>query len=72
MYIERVVIRNFRNLMNIDIHLNSGLTCVVGENNSGKSNFLTAMRMVLDTNYPNYLRKLTKEDFTSGIDIKKA
>lgn len=70
MYIKRVVIRNFRNLKNIDIQLDSGLTCLVGENNSGKSNLLTALRLVLDTNYPNYYRKLSKEDFTAGIDIK--
>ncbi len=69
MYIKRVVIQNFRNLKNIDVQLNAGLTCLVGENNSGKSNFLTALRLLLDTNYPNYCRKLNKDDFSAGIDI---
>lgn len=69
MYIKRVVIKNFRNLKSIDLHLDPGLTCLVGENNSGKSNFIMALRLVLDTNYPNYFRKLSKEDFFSGTDI---
>jgi|GEM_PF-472601 len=69
MYIKRVFVRNFRNLKEVDVRFDSGLTCVVGENNSGKSNFLTALRLALDTNYSNYNRQLTKEDFTTGIDI---
>lgn len=71
MYIKRVVIKNFRNLQNIEMELDSNLTCLVGENNSGKSNFLTALRLVLDTDFSNYYRKLNKEDFTEGLDIRE-
>lgn len=69
MYITRVVVKNFRNLRAINVSLESGLTCVVGENNSGKTNLLTAIRLVLDANLPNYYRTLTKEDFSKGLDV---
>ena len=71
MHITRVVVKNFRNLRNIDVSLESGLTCVVGENNSGKTNLLTALRLVLDANLHNFHRTLSKEDFSNGLDVSK-
>lgn len=69
MHIRRVVIKSFRNLRSLDVSLEPDMTCVVGENNSGKTNFLTALRLALDANLPNYRRTLVKEDFSEGIDI---
>ena len=71
MYINRLVIKNFRNLKEIDVSLESGLTCVVGENNSGKTNLLVALRLVLDANLHNYHRTLTEEDFSNGVNYSK-
>jgi predicted ATP-dependent endonuclease of OLD family len=42
--ISRVVIKNYRNIENIDIHLSDTVT-LIGENNSGKSNFLRAITL---------------------------
>ena len=42
MKITRLIIKNYRNLKNIDIHLNDTVA-LIGENNSGKSNFLRAI-----------------------------
>ncbi len=69
MYISRVVIKNFRNFRSLDVNLELGMTCLVGENNTGKTNFLTALRLALDANFPNYRRTLDNEDFSRGIDI---
>ena len=44
MKISRVVIKNYRNIENIDIHLSDTVT-LIGENNSGKSNFLRAITL---------------------------
>lgn len=44
MKISRVVIKNYRNIENIDIHL-SDTVALIGENNSGKSNFLRAITL---------------------------
>jgi hypothetical protein len=39
MRISRVVIRNFRSFALLDVPINGNTTCVIGENNTGKSNF---------------------------------
>ena len=44
MKISNVVIENYRNLRNIDIELQDIVT-IIGENNSGKSNFLKAITL---------------------------
>ncbi len=69
MYISRIVIRNFRNFELLDARLCAGVTCVVGDNNTGKSNLLHAIRLACDINLPNYYRELTEQDFHCGIDI---
>lgn len=42
--ISRLIIKNYRNLRNIDIHL-SNTVALIGENNSGKSNLLRAVTL---------------------------
>ena len=69
MYIRRLVIRNFRALRYFDVALQPGLTCLIGENNTGKTTILHALRIVLDANLPNSYRQLSREDFASGVDI---
>ena len=44
MKINRIKINNYRNLRDIDIHI-SDIVAVIGENNSGKSNFLRAITL---------------------------
>jgi putative ATP-dependent endonuclease of OLD family len=41
---------------------------LVGENGSGKSNFLHALRLVLDPSLSETARQLTAEDFWDGLD----
>jgi len=62
MHISRLVVRNFRNLTAIDVPLRPGVTCVIGENNTGKTNLLHALRLVLDGDLPGYARQLTLAD----------
>lgn len=42
--ISRLIINNYRNLRNIDIHINDTVA-LIGENNSGKSNLLRAVTL---------------------------
>ena len=69
MYICRLVVRNFRNFEHIDVRLGGGITCIVGENNSGKTNLLHAIRLAIDANLSSYHRNLGLEDFTDDLDI---
>ncbi|MET7947152.1 AAA family ATPase [Micromonospora sp. NPDC005324] len=66
MRVDRLMIRNFRNLADIDIPLLPG-TVIVGENRAGKSNLLYALRLVLDPRLPNSDRVLAREDFWDGL-----
>jgi len=64
--LDRLRIRNFRNLAEIDIPLSPG-TVVVGENRAGKTNLVHALRLVLDASLPNSDRQLRAEDFWDGL-----
>lgn len=66
MRLTRLRIRNFRNLPALDAALSSNLV-VVGENRSGKTNFIQALRLVLDPSIPYGERRLTSADFWDGL-----
>lgn len=72
MYISRVVIRNYRSFEHLDIRIGSGTTCVIGENNTGKTNFLHAIRLCLDAHLSSTYRSLIPSDIHSAIDISHA
>ena len=59
MKISRVVIRNFRSFERLDVSISTGTTCVIGENNSGKTNFLRAIRLCLDAGLSSSYSNLT-------------
>ncbi|MEJ0022786.1 MAG: AAA family ATPase [Alphaproteobacteria bacterium] len=71
MQISRVVIRNFRSFEHLDVKLAPGTTCVIGENNTGKSNFLHAVRLCIDSGLSSTYRSLAPNDIHSGVDISK-
>lgn len=66
MRLSRLKISNFRNLLAIDIPLVGGAV-VVGENRSGKSNMLHAVRLVLDPSLSSLQRTLAPEDFAESL-----
>ncbi|SEB90941.1 putative ATP-dependent endonuclease of the OLD family [Rhodococcus pyridinivorans] len=66
MRLSRIAVKNFRNLVDIDVPLTRH-TVIVGENRSGKSNLLHAMRLVLDNTLSGDQRRLRPEDFWDGL-----
>jgi putative ATP-dependent endonuclease of OLD family len=64
--LSRIRVKNFRNLVNIDVPL-AQHTVVVGENRSGKSNLLHAVRLVLDSTLSAEQRRLKADDFWDGL-----
>ncbi|WP_071927052.1 ATP-dependent nuclease [Nocardia mangyaensis] len=66
MRLSRFTVSNFRNLRALDITLDGGAV-VVGENSSGKSNLLYALRLVLDPGMSGQQRTLTSEDFSESL-----
>lgn len=69
MYLSRIVIRGFRNFVKLDVPVEDRVTCVVGENNTGKTNLVLALRLALDAGLSSTYRNLTPDDFCSGTDI---
>ena len=47
MYINRVIIKNYRCLRSVDVQLNKGMNIIVGDNEAGKSTFLEAIHLSL-------------------------
>lgn len=71
MKISRIVIRNFRSFERLDVPISVGTTCVIGENNTGKSNFLHAIRLCLDAGLSSTYRSLIPNDIHSTVDISQ-
>lgn len=67
MHICRIFIKNFRNFRHLDIEIGQGVTCFIGENNSGKTNLFHALRLVLDGNFSSFRRRLQSEDLSAGL-----
>jgi putative ATP-dependent endonuclease of the OLD family len=65
MYLSKIQIANFRKIQSLDLELNKGLNLLVGENDSGKSAIIDAIKFVLGTHSNDWLR-LEKDDFYSA------
>lgn len=52
MYISKVKINNYRSIKDLTINFNPGKNIIVGKNNSGKSNIIKAINIVLGENSP--------------------
>lgn len=67
MFIERVVIKGFRNFKEALIPLNDGINVIIGHNNSGKSNLLHAIAFAL--NVEGIGRRFDIDDLFRETDI---
>ena len=65
MRIRKISIRNFRNLRRVDI-FPRGITVILGENNTGKSNFLHALRLLFDPQAESLRLALSQEDINDN------
>ena len=72
MYISRIVICNFRNFKFIDIPIQKGCSCLIGENNTGKTNLLHALRLAIDSNLSSSYRLLSEHDIHAGVTLSNA
>ncbi len=72
MYISRIVVRNFRNFQHLDVKLRPGVTCIIGENNTGKTNLLRAIRLAIDSRLSSQFRHLLPQDIHSGVNLSRA
>lgn len=64
MFLSSIQIVNFRNFEHETFHFSAGANTIVGDNDSGKSNVLTAMRLLLDDSYYASPKRLRDTDFS--------
>lgn len=64
MYLKYLQIVNFKNLKSARFEFSKGANTIIGENDSGKSNALTAMRILLDDSYFYNSKRLKESDFS--------
>lgn len=51
MYLKYLQIRNYKNMASARFEFGKGANTIIGENDAGKSNAMTAMRILLDSTY---------------------
>ena len=62
MFLAKIKIENFRIFQSFELTLNPGMNLVVGENNSGKTALIDAIKYALGTHSGQWIR-VTEEDF---------
>ena len=67
MYLKYIQIVNFKNLKKARFEFAKGANTIIGENDSGKSNALTAIRILLDDTYYYNTRRLKETDFSYAL-----
>lgn len=65
-YISRARIKNFRNFLDVDVTFDHKQV-VIGENNTGKTNFLRAIQLILDKDFSDNDRTLIETDFHESL-----
>ena len=68
MWLYELQIRNFRKFDELTVNFPRGLTVLVGENNSGKTAIIDALRLMLYSSRDFDSLHLTEDDFRNGTD----
>ena len=68
MWLHEVQIRNFRKIDALTVSFSRGLTVLVGENNSGKTTVIDALRLMLFSSRDFDSLRLTEDDFRAGTE----
>ena len=68
MYISKIEIKNYRCFHESIIEFNEGVNVLIGENNSGKTTVLKALRFLFDKSNN---KRPTIDDFYKGVDLKE-
>ena len=68
MWLRELKIRNFRKIEDLTISFPRGLCVIVGENNSGKTAIIDALRLMLLPSRDFDALRLNEDDFRTGTD----
>lgn len=68
MYLKYLQIRNYKNMASARFEFSKGANTIIGENDAGKSNAMTAMRILLDSTYFFNSKQLKESDFSNTLN----
>ena len=70
MYISKLIVKNYKSIKNEKFIFNKGINVLVGKNNSGKSNIVSALNEILGDKYntTSYEDKVFYESEDGKID----
>ena len=68
MFISKIQVENFRSFERTEVEFHEGINVLIGHNNCGKSNLLTAMELIFDNSIS---KQLEVDDFYNGISLEK-
>lgn len=68
MHLSQVIIRNYRSIEALSVRFTKGKNAIVGKNNSGKTNIISAINLVLGEYSPTYAKSqnVVMTDFFQG------
>jgi putative ATP-dependent endonuclease of OLD family len=66
-YLKYLQIVNYKNLKSVRFNFSQGANTILGENDSGKSNAVTAIRLLLDDSYYYNSKNLKESDFSYDL-----
>jgi putative ATP-dependent endonuclease of OLD family len=67
MYLRYLQIVNYKNLKATKFDFSKGANTIIGENDSGKSNVMSALRILLDGSYYYSTKRLKESDFADSL-----
>ncbi|NEG64336.1 AAA family ATPase [Pantoea agglomerans] len=67
MHISKLTLVNYRNFKNTSLRFNKGVNTIIGENGSGKSNILRAIRLLLDDTMVRAAYRMDESDFSRTL-----
>lgn len=68
MYISKLVAEDFRSLHKISVDFSPGVNALIGRNNSGKSNIMKALDILLGEKHPKYNDFNNKDYYTTSVN----
>lgn len=67
MYLKYLQLVNYKNFKSSKFDFAKGANTIVGENDSGKSNAMTALRILLDDSFYYSVKRLKEDDFADSL-----
>lgn len=67
MYLKEIQLRNYKNFQNTKFVFRKGINTIIGENDSGKTTLMQAIRLVLDKKLEWYEKEISENWFSEGL-----